>query len=308
MAFRLTSDDLDMLASIADHRILPIRHVRILHQRNLAALRRRLRIMADQGLIRVATQGYRPSAGRPESLVSLLNSGVDLLKKRRLLDADVPAEHVTADRLGCLEHHLLLNEFRVQMAHVNRIVPTLTVRFLSSMSPKLYQTSAGRSAIHERFRPKDDSGEWIEFTPDGVFAIRHAEAGKTVLLFLEVDMGTETVASPQPFCPDIRQKIVNYKAYFQLCGYKRYEQTWNCRLNGFRLLFLTHNTARLATLARLVREMRPSEFIWLTDQQSLMSQGVWAPIWAPAGLTDTALKSILGSQTPNPTPTPADLV
>ena len=307
MAFRLTSDDLSMLTSIADYRILPIRHIRTIHQRNLAALRRRLRLMAEQGLIRIATQGFQPSIGRPEGLVSLLSSGVGLLQKHRLLDDNIPVEYVTADKLGCLEHHMLLNEFRVQMAQVSRIIPTLTVRFLSSMSPKLHQASVKNSTIHERFQPCENSGEWIEFAPDAVFSIMHTETGKTILFFLEVDMGTETVASPQPFCPTIQQKIANYKTYFQLHHYKRYEQTWGCQLNGFRLLFLAHNTARLTTLARLVRETKPSRFIWLTDQCSLVSQGAWAPIWAQAGLTETTPKSILGSQTPSPTPTPTDL-
>lgn len=307
MAFRLTPEDLDVLASIAEHRILGVRHITLLHRRNPAAFRRRLRLMQDQGLIRIATQGFQRGLGRPERLVSLCEKGVDLLKAKQLLDADIPTDRVTADRIRCLEHHLLINEFRIQLTQVNRIAPALTVRFLSSMSPKLYQSSVDRPLIHERITPPTDSDRWIEFTPDGVFTIRNAEADKTVLFFLEADMGTETVASPRPFSPDIRQKVVNYKAYFLGKCYKHYEQMWNCQFRGFRLLFLTHNKGRLTTLCRLIGEMQPSEFIWLTDQADLLSKGAWAPIWAPGGRVNALTKSILGSQMPNPAPPPASL-
>ena len=307
MAFRLTSQDLDILASVAEHRILGVRHVTVLHQRNPAAFRRRLRLMQDQGLIRIATQGYQRGLGRPERLVSLCGRGVDLLKANRLLGPDIPIDHVTAERIRCLEHHLLINEFRIQLAQVNRITPSLTIRFLSSMSPKLYQSSVNRPLIHERIPSTRGSDQWIEFTPDGVFAIRNAEADKTVLFFLEADMGTETAASPQPFTPDVRQKVVNYKAYFLGKRYKHYEQMWNCRFRGFRLLFLAHNRGRLTTLCRLIGDMQPSEFIWLTDQADLLSKGAWAPIWAPGGRVNALPKSILGSQMPDPCPTPTDL-
>jgi hypothetical protein len=49
-----------------------------------------------------------------------------------------------------------------------------------------------------------------KFMPDAVFAIADSEGGKACLFFLEVDCGTETIASPKRDVTDIRQKIVNY--------------------------------------------------------------------------------------------------
>jgi hypothetical protein len=118
-------------------------------------------------------------------------------------------------------------------------------------------------------------------------------------------MGTETVVSSQPSTADVRQKVVNYKALFRTESYKRYEHVWNCHLRGFRLLFLACGAGRMATLCRLTSAMQPSDFVWLTDQQSLTSQGVWAPIWAPGGLLDAPRKSILGACAPTAAPVPA---
>jgi len=53
------------------------------------------------------------------------------------------------------------------------------------------------------------------------------------------------MASPKRAMTDIRQKIINYREYFQSQAYKRYEEVLNCHLNGFRLLFLTSTLGRL---------------------------------------------------------------
>ena len=145
----------------------------------------------------------------------------------------------------------------------------------------------------------------MEFTPDGVLAVTHAGLGKTLLFFLEVDMATETLASPRRSEQDVRQKIINYQTYFHLQRYKHYESFWDCQLRGFRLLFLVHGQRRMVALCGLARRMPPSDFIWLTDRQSLLTQGVWGPIWVQGGQADRQRQSILGSKMPQPSPDPS---
>ena len=117
-------------------------------------------------------------------------------------------------------------------------------------------------------------------------------------------MGTETLASPKRNRRDVRQKILNYREYFRSERYKRYEQTWNCDLRGFRLLFVTHTADRLAAVCRLVRDISPTGFIWLTDQARLFDKGVSAEVWAPGGRLGAQLESILGSRMPAPNARP----
>ena len=304
MSFRFSQQDLQLLTSIAEYRALCIRQIVTIHQRNAQALRRRLRCLGGQGLVRITSRGFGESRGRPEQLVSMSEAGVELLKSKKVLDPDIPTSYVTADRFRCLDHLLLVNDFRGQLAQMQRIDPTLAIRFLSPTSPTVSRSLDDRPLVHEKLQADDVLGRWVEFTPDGVFAITHAGLGKTVLFFLEADMGTETLASPQRIKLDVRQKIVNYQACFRLKRYKRYEQIWGCSLNGFRLLFLTHGPGRLASLCRLVQDMPPSDFIWLADRQSLLSKGVWAEIWSRGGRHDIPPQSILGSQMPESSPTP----
>ena len=263
--------------------------------------------LEGRGLVLIARHLAGEGRGRPEGLVSLREEAVELLRDNGVIRAEAPRGDFAADRIRCLDHLLLANDFRVQLAQVQRIVPALAVQFLSPLSLRPREPSDDRPLVHERFRLDDDCGSWVQFTPDGVFSITHSGPVKALLFFLEVDMGTEALASPRRCGQDVRQKIVNYQAYFRLRRYKRYERIWGCRLRGFRLLFLAHSAARKVALCRLVREMPPSGFIWLTDRGSLLSQGVWAPIWAQGGRLDLPPQSILGSQAPGPAPCPADL-
>ena len=139
------------------------------------------------------------------------------------------------------------------------------------------------------------TGKITSFKPDATFSIYDSNQDKTLLFFLEVDLGTETLASPKREVTDVRQKILNYGICFDTQVYKRYERLWSCQLNGFRLLFLTDTSSRMSTLCSLAREMQPSDFIWVTQKDRMFEDGISADIWARGGRLDTSPQSILGS-------------
>lgn len=107
-------------------------------------------------------------------------------------------------------------------------------------------------------------------------------------------MDTEPVASMDRNSKDIRQKIMNYQAIFRSGHYKRFENVFQFKFNGFRLLFLTNSPARSTSLSRLVQEMPPSDFIWLTNQEKMFSDGLSSEIWARGGKMDRPSQSIIG--------------
>ncbi len=125
--FRFTKTDQELLTSIAEHRILNVSQLAVLHQRNPDALRRRLRVLRDRRLIGMASRGFGGGQGRPENVVSLREAGVDLMKASGVIDATVPCDRITAEKITCLDHELLINDFRVQLAQMQRIVPALGV-------------------------------------------------------------------------------------------------------------------------------------------------------------------------------------
>ena len=119
---------------------------------------------------------------------------------------------------------------------------------------------------------------------------------RTVVRFLEADMGTESIASVARVPRDIRQKIINYQQYFQNGKHKVYEKLLDCRLKGFRLLFLTNTGTRLGSLCKLMQRMPPTDFIWLTTAEQMLSHGLSAKIWARGGRQEAPEESILGTK------------
>ena len=74
------------------------------------------------------------------------------------------------------------------------------------------------------------------------------------------------------------------------------ESVWSCNLKGFRLLFVTKTPLRLRALCKLVREMSPSDFIWLTDQEKIFKHGLADSIWTRGGDESQPPQSILNTK------------
>jgi hypothetical protein len=240
--------------------------------------------------------------GRPEHILSLSSGGIKLLKEETDFLQGIPDDNITADKIRCIDHLLLVNEFWVQLEQIPKKIPVLKVNFFSPLSPLLAKVKNDLPLVHERFQISESMQQWVRFTPDGVFSITDTKTNKTLLFYLEADMGTETLVSSHPNSKDLRGKIFNYQACFYSQHYKRYEEILNCQLKGFRLLFITNSSRRLRLLCSLVNKMQPSDFIWLTDIKSLSQNNPWDDVWARGGNLDISLQSILGSNKPGISP------
>jgi len=123
-----------------------------------------------------------------------------------------------------------------------------------------------------------------------------------VLFFLEVDLGTEHLASGKREARDVRQKIANYQALSGSERYKVFEKIFGLAFKRFRVLFVTVSPEREVALCKLIQEMAPSEFIWVTEQQRMFSQGLADAIWIRGGQMNVPHESILNEEMRRPTP------
>jgi len=292
MTFKVNKNDRKLLTSVGEYRVLTVKQLSALRQRSFQVIRRRIRDLADEGLITIRMQGYGHGRGRPEDLISLTAKGTTFLDEEVISSGHAAGATDKPENSFFLDHLLLVNWFRIHLLQIERAIPPLSIYYLSANS----QPSGGNSPFISERIPEDHRPEkFVEFIPDGVFSITCQETGKkTLLFFLEVDMGTETLASMDRDPKDIRRKILNYQALFRSGAYKRYEQVFESKLNGFRLLLLVSSAARLTGLCRLVQEMPPSDFIWVVDQGRMFSHGLAAKIWARGGRNDAPPQSILG--------------
>jgi Replication-relaxation len=289
-----TKNDLELIKLLGEFKMLTISQLALLSQRSRQVIRRRIRFLINQGVILARERSYGNRRGRPEDLIFLTETGWDffLAECGPMERKSVPVGKSLNSMF--IEHDLLVNWFLVHLIQIEREIPQLSVNFLIQDLALINDSGAGEVQIPERELTRNSEKEFLEFIPDCVFTITNAEIKKSLLFFLEVDMGTETIVSPKRDLKDIRQKIVNHQALFRTGQYKRYEKILKVDVNGFRLLFLVNSPARQKALCRLVREMPPSDFIWLTDQDSMFSHGLPANIWARGGRLNNPPQSILG--------------
>jgi len=230
----------------------------------------------------------------------LTDEAAKILQNEGLFSESIPLIPQKSIDSISVDHDLLINWFYIHLIQIEKSVPDLAINphapgFVLKHQEKTYGFFDSRI----RIKTGDD---FIEFIPDGIFSAYHTRIGKSLLFFLEVDMDTEPIASLDRNPNDVRQKILNYHALFRSGYYKRSEKIFNSKFNGFRLLFLVNSTARLAKLSRLVQEMPPSDFIWLTNQEKMFSDGLSAEIWVRGGKTDRTPQSIIGPNLASQTP------
>ena len=246
MTDKLNKNDRELLNSLAEYRLLTVSQVAALCAVGKPAARKRVGKLTNAALAKEWTPVVAGGRGRPERWVSLTEQGIDRLRTDGMLGHSVPRDDVAADGIRCAEHLLAINWFRIHLVHLERTFPRLRVTFLSSESPLLERGPDGSHFVADRVPTAETDGNPVSFIPDGVFNLRDQESGKTLLFFFEMDMGTEALASGRRGAKDIRNKVINYQQYSRSGGYKRYQNLWDCTLNGFRLLFLANTPPRLA--------------------------------------------------------------
>ena len=299
--FRRKQNDLEILKTLAGYRILTQSQLTVLHFSGKQVASRRLAQMVDQGFVETIQRAKGRGRGRPENLFGITSAGAQLLRDAAILRHSVPDDRVTGEKLLPMkDHQLLVNWFKIHLTQIAYVIPHHTVHFLAPTSPFLAETS--HLCITDEVPVSVTDSKTVKFTPDGAFVISDGKQNKAVLFFLEVDMGTETLASPQGDGKDIRQKVINYQACFRSATYKRFERVWNIHLNGFRLLFLAHDPIRMREICQLVQSMKPSEFIWVSDQDRMFKEGLAGAIWSRGGRYETPPQSILSSQMCRPSP------
>ena len=288
--------NLRLLGTIADHRVVTVKQLALIEDRNPKSLHHSLKNLEEQRLIVATARNAASGPGRQEKLVSLADEGYQLLSRGEVLPPETQARDVTLAGLPHVEHQLLLNWVRIHWRRIPEVCPVLRTRFVPHSSPIapvcLDDRTDARRSIPVVLRL--DGGGTI--TPDAVATIADAERDKTVLFFLEVDRGSEPYGTAQTGRTSIARKIQKYQRCFRSARYRIYDAVWDCSFRGFRVLFVTETRARAESLCRFLGDVHPREFIWVTDQGQLIERGVSGQIWARGGCHDRRAASILGSR------------
>jgi hypothetical protein len=294
MGGKITKADIGLLSCIAEYKFLTVKQLAAITQRTLQVIRRRLRLFEREHFVIMKERGFGKGPGRRENIIILTEKGMELLREKEILSTHATYITDKASDSIFIDHDLLVSWFIIHLLQVEKDSAQFTMQCLTTSSHILNGGHPDNPLLLERFSKNETHENSHTMIPDGVFTITNKDAEKTLLFFLEVDMGTETLAKTKQVPGDIRQKIVDYQTLFRSNHYKRYEKIFNTELNGFRLLILANIPARMKAICNLVQEMPPSNFIWVTDQKRMFSHGISAEIWARGGRYEKPTESILG--------------
>ena len=288
---KISTKEKKLLFQIVEYQLLLIDQIAILNHTGKRIVQRKISRLFKNGLLNLSSRNNSSNYGRPENIISISEKGIKLLQNENLVDNYIPIERFVHEKIYNIEHEILLNWFRIHLNHIPIKVPDLVTDFISSTNPFLPLKGNGSPIISENF--ENDKSK-IDFIPDGVFYIKSMDQNKSLLFFLEVDMGTESLQTSGLNSNNITTKIKNYRAYFQSQKFKRYETKWNTKFNGFRLLFLTNSTKRKNNICDLACSDKSNDFIWVTHQDDMLEKGLGGKIWARGGNLFTSQESILG--------------
>lgn len=201
------TNDLEFLCALAEFRLAttPILAARMGTSEQM--IRRRCRRLTDSGDLMVIPSPPGHGRGRPECVFSPALRGGNRLVSEGLIPKHIPPDQVTGEALFKMaQHQVLLNWMAIHMARLEQPGGQLEVTFLSSTSP-FHLSTGGGTILRDQVEFSD--GTRLPFTPDDAICFTNNVLHKSLLFFLEVDMGTETLTDPKHSRnAGIRRKII----------------------------------------------------------------------------------------------------
>lgn len=288
--------DLQILSSIAKYKFLTVKQFCALQQRSIQVIRRRLRFLRGNGFISIMERVFGPGPGRNEHIIILSAEGIKLLRPGKIINNQTKYVSNQSYDSALIEHDLLLNWFLIHLTQLERLEARFKVSTIATNQQHLFHVESIQSiemVQNSKSAVPDDKQTLI---PDAVFYITDTKMKKSLLFFLEVDRGTEALSSTVNNQQNIEEKINAYQSIFRAGIYKHYKRITRNELNGFRLLFLTNTDTRMKAICRITRNMPPSDFVWVTNQDLLFKKGAAAKIWYRGGDLDKPSESILNEK------------
>lgn len=287
----LTKNDQLLLKLIIEFNVLTVDQLALLNHSGKRIIQKKISKLSKEKLVDLRPRFIAITQGRPENIISINESGFKQLQEKELLKDKIFREKFNITKSLNDEHQLLVNWFRIHLQHLQIMSSNFQIEFISSTTPFIPLNNDELPYISENISFENSN---IILIPDGVFYIKSENQNKSLLFFLEVDMGTESLQSKGQRTNNIATKIQNYQTYFKSKKYLRYQKKWNTIFNGFRLLIITNTTKRKISISNFINSDNLNDFIWLADQSEMFEKGLGGRIWSRGGKLSIPQESILG--------------
>ena len=139
----------------------------------------------------------------------------------------------------------------------------------------------------------EEGKEARKIIPDAVICLENSDKDKKALFFLELDLGTERIASDNDMNYSLLSKLKRYEDYFRTRGFERYNSWFGKKFRGFRALLVMDSQRRIQRLRAELKKRGIVGFIWFAEKSSLNGNTVFQNIWYKDNIEDENRYSLL---------------
>jgi hypothetical protein len=125
VAGKITKGDFELLSNIAEYKFLTVKQLVALSQRSTQVIRRRLRFLANEGLVASCERGLGQGPGRRENIVIATEKCLEQLGDRGLISDHAAYVNDKTPDFIFLDHDLLVNWFLIHLVQIGRDKPQL---------------------------------------------------------------------------------------------------------------------------------------------------------------------------------------
>lgn len=179
------------------------------------------------------------------------------------------------------EHQIQLNDVRIAFAQSASLATGVRVSTWDTQRVSLASEHPAQSS-------NDD------VRPDAIVLLEHEKAAQPLLVFIELDRGTEAINRTSTRQTSWAKKAAQYQQANALKRWRDWAlQTTSIQQDAAcRLAVVTTTPARLAQIDDTLQQIAPCVGVWLTQYTEVVAQGVWNTIWQRGG--EQAKRQFLG--------------
>jgi len=168
------------------------------------------------------------------------------------------------------------------------------IDFIPEYKGRIDSDGMMRRIVEDRVRIRGREKTEQRFIPDGVMCLEKRATRKRVLLFIELDLGSEKLVTRRDGSYSVVRKLEVYKEYLRQEGYGRYSERFGHEFRGFRVLVIMSNQQRIQRLRKELTLKGIKKFVWFTQKSGIKAETILKEIWTVSDINDMKNYSIQG--------------
>ena len=192
-------------------------------------------------------------------------------------------------------HTIELNDIRIAFDVACRESERIEmIEFIPEYKGMVGSDGMMRRLVEDRVRIQGREKKEQRFIPDAVLCLEKRATRKRILLFIELDLGSEKLVTRRTGSYSVVRKLEVYKEYLRQKGYGRYNDRFDHEFKGFRVLVIMSNQQREQRLRKELTFKGIKKFVWFTQKSGSTAETILKEIWTVSDINDKKNYSIQG--------------